>query len=275
MDFPSEETTKTLVQKFDMVIFTCSYYSNLNDLRLQQCLKTLNDKSFGATIIPIVIVDGSPPEVHEFLKSNTKALVFKEQKKYGKGKGGALREAAMIAASLPGTTASTWLCWQEAEKSDMNRCWIKEVMNQNQPHDDIICPDRDDTCFKKSYPIEQYHSEMYGNHYLNCIMKKQLEDSTHSCRDIDWHFGPFAFRKKLLHLWLEYKGTSYDAQLIPIVAAIRKGYQVNSSIQVTFMLNEEMKNQEEGSLDFIEKRLNQLNDLDPKIKQFWSDPLYC
>jgi len=179
-------------------------------------------------------------------------------------------------ASLPGVNDTTLLCWQEAEKSDMMRCWQEEILGQCHPSDDVVCPGRDDTCFKTSYPIEQYHSEMYGNYYLNCIMKNELEgDVENSCGDIDWHFGPFAFRKKLLNLWLEYKGTSYDAQLIPIVAAIRKGLRVNSQIDVSFNLEKEMKAQEQGNVEFIEKRIHQLNDLDPKVKKFWKEALYC
>jgi hypothetical protein len=272
---PSDEKIQELVHKQNMIIFTCTFYSNTNDLRLHQCLKTLQDPLYGASTIPIVVVDGSPPEVHELLKSTTGAIVRKEQKTYGKGKGGALREAAMVASSLPGSTESTLLCWQEAEKSDMMRCWVEEVLAQSQSSDDIICPAREDGCFLQSYPIEQYHSESYGNYYLNTIMREELEGRDNTCSGIDWHFGPFAFRRSLLNLWMEYKGTSYDAQLIPIVAAIRKGHRVNSNVAVTFELDERMKRQEEGSLDFIEKRLHQLNDLDPKVKQFWKDPLYC
>jgi hypothetical protein len=104
---------------------------------------------------------------------------------------------------------------------------------------------------------------------------KNEKDPMIRCEEIDWHFGPLAFRKKLLPLWLKYEGMSYDAQLIPIVAAIRKGYAVNSAIEVTFMLDGKMKEQEEDNLDFIEKRLYQLNNLDPKLKQSWKDDLYC
>lgn len=277
---PSDDRIRELVQKNDMVIFTCTYYSNINDLRLNQCLKTLQSE-FGAASVPVVVVDGSPPEVHECLKRCTGAIVRREQKIYGKGKGGALREAAMIAGSLPGVTKSTFLCWQEAEKSDMMRCWQTEVREGSNTSDEVICPARDDTCFRNSYPIEQYHSESYGNYYLNCIMKGELEATNKdasgiiSCGEIDWHFGPFAFRRQLLDLWMKYEGSSYDAQLIPIVAAIRKGHQVNTGINVTFKLDDQMKKQEEGNLDFIEKRLHQLNDLDPKVKQFWNDELYC
>lgn len=242
-------------------------------------------------------------------------MVVKEEGRFGRGKGGALREAADVAASLDGVGDDTWLCWQEAEKSDMMRCWQTEVIVNNVQNGsgsgidtgididilseyDIICPKREDGCFQQSYPIEQYHSESYGNHYMNCVMKRALQvananDANASdndndekgpvsvpvsgivCKDIDWHFGPFAFRRKVLPLWLKYEGTSYDAQLIPIVAAIRKGYSVNSSVEVTFLLDGKMKEQEEGNLEFIEKRLLQLNDLDPKLKQSWEDDLYC
>jgi len=273
-----QETTRiqALILQTNMVVFTCTYYPTINDLRLHQCLQTLKY----ATTVPIVVVDGSPPEVHELLKSINGAIVRREEGICGKGKGGALREAAQVAASLPGVTNDTLLCWQEAEKSHMMECWQKEVLAQCVPDDDVICPAREDGCFKKSYPIEQYHSESYGNYYLNCVMKGALaaekeRGNAITCGPIDWHFGPFALRRKLLHLWMEYKGTSYDAQLLPIVFAIRKGYQVNSSIEVSFELDGQMKEQEEGSLNFIEKRLHQLNDLDPKVKQSWKDDFYC
>lgn len=276
----TESSIEALVKKYNAIVFTCTYYSDPNDVRLHQCLKTLQDPKFGASVIPIVVVDGSPPDVHEMIKSSSNAIVYKESKMYGKGKGGALREALQMASLLPGANESTWLCWQEPEKSDMLRCWVNEVFSGSgvgvSSMDDVICPMRKKDCFQASYPIEQYHSETYGNYYLNGIMKEQLDKMEYKCDDIDWHFGPFALRKKTLYLWMEYKGTSYDAQVIPVVAAIRKQiYRINCSIQVSFKLDANMKQQEEGSLDFIEKRLHQLNDLDPKVKQFWKDPLYC
>lgn len=298
-----QEKIKNLIQTKNLVVFTCTYYSSTNDNRLHQCIQTLNDPTYGSSTIATVVVDGSPPEVHEYLKHKCKqglTVVVKEEGRYGRGKGGALREAADVAASLDGVGDDTWLCWQEAEKSDMMRCWQTEVIDSGVPSDtntgididilseyDVICPKREDGCFQQSYPIEQYHSESYGNYYMNCVMKRALQVvksndekgpvpvSVIDCKDIDWHFGPFAFRRKLLPLWLKYQGTSYDAQLIPIVAAIRKGYSVNSSLEVTFLLDGKMKEQEEGNLEFIEKRLHQLNDLDPKLKQSWEDDLYC
>ena len=294
-----EDVTSNKIQKLveskNMVIFTCTFYKNLSDLRLQQCLKTIEHPAHGATALPIVIVDGSPDEIHEYIKSRVGsiAIVRKEEGSFGKGKGGALREAAYVASNLPGVTDSTWLCWQEAEKSDMMRCWHTEIYpclqlkNQasspNNPsnsmivkNDDVvICPTREDNSFQKTYPIEQYHSETFGNYYLNCVMKEAYKKEEYQSvyNDIDWHFGPFAFRRKVLHLWMKYKGNSYDAQMVPIVIAIRKGYHIRSDIEVSFCLDENMKQQEEENLNFIEKRLYQLNDFDPKVKQSWNDPI--
>lgn len=275
-----------LVKSKNIVIFTCSYYSSVSDLRLKQCLETLNHASYGSNTVATVVVDGSPTEVHEYLKSSSpNTIICKEKGTFGKGKGGALREAAFVASTLPGVIDDTWICWQEAEKSDMMRCWQSEIFEASPKigNDvDIVCPKREDGNFKESYPIEQYHSESYGNYYMNAVMKNALnvinkknsQDVAIHCNSIDWHFGPFAYRKKIQDFWLEYKGTSYDAQLIPIVAAVRKGIRVESSLEVTFRLDEKMKEQEEDNVDFIEKRLHQLNDLDPKIKAFWTEPLY-
>jgi len=91
---------------------------------------------------------------------------------------------------------------------------------------------------------------------------------------VDWHFGPFGFRKRHLSLWTEYSGRSYDAQLVPIVHGMRKGLRVRS-ILVAFELSGRMKEQEEGNVEFIEKRLKQLWDLDPVVKKAWSDEYYC
>jgi hypothetical protein len=254
------------------VLFTCTFYSDISDLRFHQCINTVRQCQH----LPIVIVDGSPFEVHKEL-INTGAIVFRETGRFGSGKGGALREAAYIAASLPGVNSSTWLCWQEAEKTDMIRCWQDFLFSETvKDMDDIITPNRDDGSFKKSYPIEQYHSESYGNYYLNSVMRSALKEKLDcNVRNIDWHFGPFAFRQRVTNLWTSYKGNSYDAQLVPIVHGIRKGYRVNTDITVPFLLDEKMKEQEEGNIEFIEKRLNQLNVLDPRVKMAWNEEFYC
>ena len=91
---------------------------------------------------------------------------------------------------------------------------------------------------------------------------------------IDWYFGPFAFRAKFANLWTEYRGgDSYDCQVVPFVHALRKGLNV-VSITVDFELDPAMKQQEEGNSEFIEKRLKQLNGLNPLVKKAWNDEFY-
>ena len=152
---------------------------------------------------------------------------------------------------------------------------------------DVVVPRRTQQCFMGSYPIEQYHSETYGNLYLDTAMKDAIQGSDNDGMKlpvanaptrrgislIDWHFGPFGFRAKHIKLWSTYKGNSYDSQLVPIVHAIRRGLRV-VSVDVDFVLDERMREQEENNVAFIEKRLNQLNDLDPKVKASWTDDLY-
>jgi len=81
-------------------------------------IETLNDPTYGSSTVATVVVDGSPREIHEYLKrACVNTIICKEEGRNGKGKGGALREAAAIAGSLPAVEDDTWLCWQEAEKS--------------------------------------------------------------------------------------------------------------------------------------------------------------
>ena len=292
------EPIQALVKDTGIVVFTCTYYRSKHDLRFQQCLKTIERAQFYGQVL--VIVDGSPnEEVHEILCKQSNVIIQKEEQSGGKGV--QLRAAAEIASKLPGVTDKTLLCWQEPEKTDMIQCW-RHVRMQAQTHDDdddddddVIVPYREPYCFQTFYPIEQYHSETYGNFYLDCVMKDALKEdknarsprltdqgleqemskSKHKIPCIDWHFGPFCFRAKHIGLWTNYKtGYSYDAQLVPIVHAMRKGLVV-SSVMVPFQLDSNMKHQEEENFAFIEKRLNQLNDLDPKVKKAWTDEYYC
>lgn len=56
------------------------------------------------------------------------------------------------------------------------------------------------------YPIEQFHSETFGNLYLDAVAKLALSNMQNTIPALDWHFGPFAFRLKHLELWTKYDG---------------------------------------------------------------------
>ena len=274
-----------------LVVFTCTYYPGTADLRYKQFLETL--EAAQKHELYIVVVDGSPDAVHEELKGTYggKGGTVIAKQTYQGGKGAALREAADIAAAggqgAFEVGSDALLCWQEPEKTDQISHWRK-VLDAMTVADDVAVPRRTTRLFMDSYPIEQYHSETYGNLYLDTVMKNAIKQSDGNTMKlpvadtptprgvslIDWHFGPFAFRAKHIKLWSIYKGNSYDAQLIPIVHGIRRGLRV-VSVDVEFVLDARMREQEENNVEFIEKRLNQLNDLDPKVKASWTDEFYC
>ena len=68
--------------------------------------------------------------------------------------------------------------------------------------------------------------------------------------------------------------TPAAAQVVPLVHAVRKGLRL-ASVAVAFEAPAAMKAQEEGDVGFIEKRLAQLNSLDPLVKAAWTDSPYC
>lgn len=275
-----EEEIKADIQNKGMVIFTVTWYGSPDDLRLRMCLNTIRECRERS--IAVVVVDDSPSvDVRSALR--TSGAVVRRQTVPGK-KGVALREAATIARRLPGVTSSTYLCWQEAEKTDMVRHWT-EILDDGKV--DVVVPFRNLESFRETYPIEQYHEEMFGNRYLDAIAARHLYGpnsdppprsdfaSDGGAPRLDWCFGPIGFRAGHAELWTEYRGgDSYDAQVVPLVHALRRGVRV-SSREIEYRAPSEMQAQEEGDIPFIEKRLGQLNDLCPKVKASWTQPFYC
>lgn len=137
---------------------------------------------------------------------------------------------------------------------------------------DIIVPFRDQELFQKTYPIEQYHSESYANLLLDCAAKALAPKEAAISLPLDWHFGPFCFLEKHLDNWTSHTGDMWDAQVCPIVYSVRKGLRVRT-VPVPFVAPTIMKEMEEGNLEFVEKRLMQINFLDPKVKAAWTDEL--
>ena len=121
-------------------------------------------------------------------------------------------------------------------------------------------PAREPKLFAATYPVEQYHSESFANAYLDLAAKKFAGRET----PLDWHFGPFALRRRHAAVWLAHAGDLWDAQVVPVADALRAGLRVGGA-EVPFAAPAAMKAEEEGSLAFIRKRLDQINFLDPKV----------
>jgi hypothetical protein len=133
---------------------------------------------------------------------------------------------------------------------------------------EIIVPRRENTLFRHTYPIEQYHSENFANLYLDSL------GTAAGFPSVDWTMGPIIFRTSLASFWLAYtEGDLWDVQIVPMIRAWRhlrsqkrddKSNEV-SSYQVDFHHPAAMKQEEEGISNWSEKRLFQLNVLFEKV----------
>ena len=168
-----------------LVVFTATRYNSTKEVRFQQSIETL--KALKEQGLPVMVVDASPDsDVREQL-SATGAIVSKQQAK-GK-KGAAFREAAILASQMEGVTAETWICWQEPEKTDMARHWASAVDTTAA----VVAVARVLSNFKKTYPIEQFHSENFANLHLDSVANAALKRLRQSKQlppfppKIDWY----------------------------------------------------------------------------------------
>lgn len=244
------------------VVVSVTYYPNTSDIRLPLALELCRQAV--AKNILTVIVDDSPDHtaVRTALEQAGKGhvKVYQQDSAIYQGKGGALRQAIYVAKELVEINkvvnkCDAIICFTEPEKADiMNHMHliVKPILDGNA---DIVVPKRDDELFRSTYPIEQYHSESFANLHFNSLARQYKGFQT----DIDWLFGPFAFRISLADIWLDYKGTSWDSQMIPYCRAVRHDYKRIASVTINFRHPKQMKEQEEGDATWTKKRLHQLN----------------
>jgi len=245
------------------VVVTVTYYPNVSDIRFPLALELC--KLAAAKGIQTVIIDDSPDH-HTVRDELEKAgsghvRVYQQEKAIYQGKGGALRQAIYNAREFIDTNHldKTAICFTEPEKVDiMNHMHliVKPILDGGT---DVVVPKRCDELFKETYPTEQYHSENFANLHFNSLAQQFEGFQTENARKIDWLFGPFAFRTSLADAWLNYKGNSWDAQMIPYVRAVRHESRRITSVTINFRHPIQMKKQEEGDISFSKKRLHQLN----------------
>ncbi|MGK3743510.1 MAG: hypothetical protein ACI90V_010368 [Bacillariaceae sp.] len=217
-----------------LIVVAPTYYNDTNDIRyrlgLESCQQAAEHK------IELVLVDASPSQtIRDGLEEAGCGFVrVIPQTSKGK-KGAALREGIAKALLLlkrnnddndddddckNGITAV--IGFQELEKVDMIRHWKSIARNLLIKSSDIVVTRRDNEIFRKSYPIEQYHSEQFANMFLDSLASKIGLPS------IDWTAGPVAFKASIAHQWLSYKGEVWDAQLVPIIEAFLEGAKISS-----------------------------------------------
>ncbi len=247
----------------DCVVVTVTYYPNTSDIRFPLALELC--KLAAGKKIQTVIIDDSPDHhaVRDALEQagDGHVKVYQQNKAIYQGKGGALRQAIYNARELIDTNDldKTAICFAEPEKVDiMNHMHliVKPILYGGT---DVVVPMRCDELFKETYPIEQYHSENFANLHFNSLAQQFQGFQTEDAKNIDWLFGPFAFRTSLADSWLNYTGNSWDAQMIPYVRAVRHENRRITSVTINFRHPKQMKKQEEGDTSWTEKRLHQLN----------------
>lgn len=154
--------------------------------------------------------------------------------------------------------STTIIGFQELEKVDLFRHWTSVVRHMVESGADVSVPRRKDVSFQSSYPIEQYHSEMFANKYLDSL------GTSIGLPSIDWTMGPVAFRTSQALHWINFDGETWDAQLVPLVNAHLNGAKI-TSYEVDYFHPEPMKQQEQGVATWNEKRLYQLNVLSQTV----------
>jgi hypothetical protein len=147
------------------IIVSPSFYPSLDDTRCKLGLRAC--KCAADAGLRLLLVDASPPDVHAALAA-TGVLVRKQTAKGRKG--AALREA--IAAAVELLPPDGVICYQELEKVGMI-AWQSGVVDALRASlaAGVCVPRRDDTLFRASYPVEQYHSEHFANGYLDALAK--------------------------------------------------------------------------------------------------------
>lgn len=235
----------------------------MNDSRFLLALETVEEAAH--LEIPMIMIDSSPTEdIRDKLrvmgtvdgKSFVDVLV---QITKGK-KGSALREAVdaanrKVSAEWNNDNTETVVCFQEPEKPNMLKHWKTVVKHMVDTKADICVPRRTEISFQATYPREQYHSESFGNMYLDTLAKSaDFEPS------IDWLFGPIAWKFKLSSCWTDFKeGELWDAQICPMIHAQRQQKANIVSCDIDYLHPKTMKDEEEENPKYIEKRLMQLN----------------
>lgn len=157
--------------------------------------------------------------------------------------------------------ASGIVAFQEAEKGNLLADYAALVAPIALGEADIVVPMRTREAWL-SLPVEQMHSESFGNlHVANLLRERSL------CSDcLDWFFGPICFSHHMAVHWLAYDGPQWDAQIVPALRALASGARVVGVAARGYLHPPVQKELEQGKLAWSSKRLLQLRLVVDKIQ---------
>lgn len=232
------------MRKFYLILPT--RYNSVEDSRYKLFERTMHHVKHHQYITNVIVVDSSNDLVYNHLKTLPESkMILLDQEDKKMLKGGSIREGIKYVIDNFGEDCI--ICFQEPEKENMIFHYHSIVSKYKDKKSYICVPERTTSSFE-TYPIEQYHSENYANKYINILSGKKL----------DIFFGPVIFTGDKAKYWLEYDGKLWDAQIIPIIRAIKNDEVILKSV-VCFGYPPEQKKEEEGNINFVEKRRYQLN----------------
>ena len=200
-----------------IVVVTTTYYPDAEDVRFALALELC--RLARRRRVRLVLVDGSPRHdaVREALERAGTAVyahVVRQDADDFPGKGGALRQAIRHATALlrAGDAADdAVICFAEPEKVNLMNHVAAVAKPIFDGSADVVVPRRSEELFRQTYPIEQYHSESFGNRHFDLLARQHAKQPAGGA--LDWLFGPVAFKAGLAEGWLGYGGTSWDAQV--------------------------------------------------------------
>ncbi len=207
--------------------------------------------------INVSVVDGG--SFPEFLRDIERyATIIPEARGSTMGKG-----RRQVITALP--SARPVHAWSEPEKKRLMRYLGYCALQILEGKTDFVVPGR---ISLNSYPTAQQHAEKLGNIIFGDITETRALDL------LDIWFGPKMWKKELTDLcFLQYDGRLGDRwETLPVAVmnAIIAGHNV-LGVKVPYRNDPRQTEIEEHDVGFHIKRLEQLNNLVPAIKQYWAE----
>jgi|SRR3989344_1801387 len=200
----------------------------------------------------VITIDGG--SFSDFL-DRAKALGAKIIPQKENGIGGARRQAFKEGYS----TGKEIIIWTEPEKHDLIRSIPKIINPLLGKRADLVIPSRRAL---GSYPSAQQFIEPFCN-----LFWKELTG-----KEFDMWFGPRAMLRESALLFINYKsnyGDKWDNLHMPVMDAIKWGKKV-IGLEIDYIHDKEQRDNEEHSLEFYKKRIEQLNNLLPAFEEYWN-----
>ncbi|MEK6825665.1 MAG: hypothetical protein AABY00_02675 [Nanoarchaeota archaeon] len=239
--------------KEKIVITTTTYYPSENETdRVRARLATETMRKAGNEKYLFIAVDGGslPSRIEEWKALGVQVIPQKE-----KGMGNSRREAFQAAFD----TRKEVIIWMEPEKHD----FIRSIPQVTEPllegKVDLVIPRRRSL---SSLPLAQQYIEPFANLFWKTL--------THT--DFDIWFGIRAMRREIVPYFSKYGSVyadTWDILVMPLMDMLYKGAHIGS-VSIDYEHDASQTRDEENSLAFFKKRVEQLNALTLPLEEYWT-----